>query len=175
GDDLEKTIKCACYRDIACPYTKKIVSDACNQVSETHAKRTTYDQVFFFGTMIKDYLDVQNRTRPANKLKKAVSARELRACWAKVPGVTPSNQTLRNHLLISASFSTQAMASLKSMTEEKLMGVERISQTFLKTKEFTSLSDKPREQAMYLEIFARCPKASDGKIDKAAALAQASA
>lgn len=73
----------------------------------------------------------------------------------QVPGVTPSTTTLRNYLLIRRAFRTESMAALKSITGQGIEGHSRISVTFLKLKEFTSLSNKPREQAMYLQIYAR--------------------
>ena len=41
------------------------------------------------------------------------------------------------------------------MTEERVEGYERITKNFLISDTFKNLAMKPREQALYLEIYAR--------------------
>ena len=53
---------------------------ACNDVSKTHVKRTTYDSMFFFRTIVDQIV----RARPVNSRKKNVTSGELRACWKNV-------------------------------------------------------------------------------------------
>ena len=49
---------------------------ACNNVWETHAMRTTYDNVFLYRTVVDEIV----RARPANSRKKNVTSGELKAC-----------------------------------------------------------------------------------------------
>ena len=53
---------------------------ACNDVSETHAKSTTYDNVFFFRTIVDEIV----RARSVISRKKNVTSGEVRACWKNV-------------------------------------------------------------------------------------------
>ena len=70
-------------------------------------------------------------------------------------GLTPSDTLLRHYLNICRSFSTLGMQSLKTMTEERVEGYERITKNFLISDTFKNLAMKPREEALYLEIYAR--------------------
>lgn len=58
-----------------------LCSTACNLVQETHAKRTTYDQVFFFSTMITE---VERQWSADSRRKKEVKCADLKACWKRV-------------------------------------------------------------------------------------------
>ena len=73
----------------------------------------------------------------------------------QVKGLTPNDTTLRHYINIFKTFGTLAMQSLKSMTEEKVEVYDRITKNFLNSDTFKNLATKPREQALYLEIYAR--------------------
>lgn len=47
--------------------------------------------------MIQDVLDEQNRSRPRHKMKKTVTAKDLKACWAKVGLPDPDERGRRKY------------------------------------------------------------------------------
>ncbi|CAN0420146.1 unnamed protein product, partial [Pylaiella littoralis] len=88
----------------------------------------------------------------------------------------PSHTTVREYLRICSVISTEALKALRSMEEQGLQVVERITKTFLlKDKEFSSLRERPQQQSLYLQIYARYPKNKEGVIDLQAVTKQAKA
>ena len=67
----------------------------------------------------------------------------------------PSDASLRHYLNICKTFSTLAMQSLRTMTEERVESYLPITKNLLNSDTFKDLAMKPREQALYIEIYAR--------------------
>ena len=79
----------------------------------------------------------------------------LCCAFLQVRGLMPSDSSLRDYLNICKTFSTLAMQSLRTMTEERVGGYERITKNFLNSDTFKDLAMKPRVQALYLQIYSR--------------------
>lgn len=70
-------------------------------------------------------------------------------------GSPPSDTSLRQWLELIRPCSSEALQSLKTMTEQAVPGFERMTKKFLHDPVFRQLTPEPLKQALVLEIVVR--------------------
>eukprot|EP00903_Cladosiphon_okamuranus_P014247 g13236.t1 len=171
----EYEIDCECYRDIKDTLTKHVIADNCNALAEKRVNRTTYDHVYFYLEIIKQVKAKRSTSARSRIRSDEVTCAQVRRAYQEMEVyVKPSESTVRNYLKICKYMTSEGLNAMKDLAQaDTKEGYDKIiSKNFLMdSEEFRELSEAPRQQALFLQIYARLMVAktrNKGQVDDVA-------